>query len=508
MLFFKSNKRWKTFNRGFLIGFGLVLCLLKTSISFAQSDSQTSVFKQVNVSFPNAEVNLNGNLFLPVSGDNFPAVVIIHGSGPNEGLEYKVYAEEFAKAGIAALVYDKRGSGKSGGDWRYRTLEQLSSDALAGIAFLKNRSEINPAKIGLWGISQGGWINAYSAARSTDVAFVVSVAGNGVSPTQQEMFRKDNVYEQLGFSDRARDTALKFWKLIFDWLTLVVENKFPMPKGVLEPELSGAYLGLNYDSVPDWEKITQPVLLTNGEADQLSPRTEGFARIGGALKRAGNLDYTFITFPNASHTITTGKTGLEFDWDTDFAPGYFQTTTDWILSRTNQPDAAQPENQAAENEFSKDFADIGRYGRLPWYGQTYPQFVSLIFFPFIFFSGFISCLFGFFQRRRLQSNAARRLRYLLAAVCLANLFLLSGFYFFLATSVFPQGMSLMQSYSIPVWQRILPLIGVLSLILSILFMLQTIVVRKETSGFKVLMLLGALIFIPWLYYWNLIGFVF
>lgn len=224
----------------FVSCFALVFFCFSSNIQAAQIDSQPSAFKQENVSFSNGDVKLNGDLFLPSSGANFPAVVILHGSGPDEGLQYRVYAEAFAKAGIAALVYDKRGWGKSGGDWRKRPFEFLASDALAAVDFLRKRPEINSEKVGLWGISQGGWTVAYAAARSTDVAFVISVAGNGISPTQQEMFHKDEMYKALGYSERARDTALKFWKLAFDWLVLVDENKFPFPRDLMESELSGA----------------------------------------------------------------------------------------------------------------------------------------------------------------------------------------------------------------------------------------------------------------------------
>ena len=507
--FFKLSKYRKAFKSGVLIGLMLILGTVKAPLFAAQNNTELSTFQQVNVSFPNDEINLSGNLFLPVSGGNFPAVVILHGSGPDAGLEYKVYAEAFAKAGIAALVYDKRGSGKSGGDWRYRTIENLAGDALAGVRFLQTRSEINSQKVGFWAISQGGWPAVYAAARSKEIAFVVSISsGNGVSPTQQEMFHKDEMFKALGYSERARSSSLKFWRLAFDWLTLVAENKFPFPNNVMEGEVAPGRLGLNYDPIPDWEQVKQPVLLIYGEKDRLGPVNEYIARIKPALTRGGNQDFTFKIFPDASHTITTNKTGLEFDWDSDFAPGYLQLTTDWILSRTDKAVVKPEPNTPDEIVSSKDFTDPGRYGKLPWYGQAYPQLLSLILFPFIFLFGLIVFLFGFLQRKRVQSDTAVRLQYLLASVCLVNLLLLGDFYLFLATSVFPQGMSLMPSYSIPVWQRVLPLVGILSLILTVLSILQTALARREITKFRVSMLLAALVFIPWLYYWNLIGFVF
>ncbi len=153
----------------------LVICFC-ASFTFAQN------LKQESVSFQNGEVQLSGTLFLPNSSEKLPAIVVLHGSGPDEGLQYKIYAEEFAKAGIATLVFDKRGSGKSGGDWRKRPFKFMAGDALSAVMYLQNRPEISPAKVGLWGISQGSWTLAYAAAHSPNVAFVISVAGNAISP--------------------------------------------------------------------------------------------------------------------------------------------------------------------------------------------------------------------------------------------------------------------------------------------------------------------------------------
>lgn len=454
------------------------------------------------MNFSNGEVKLNGNLFLPMVGNQFSAVVILHGSGPDEGLEYKIYAAEFAKAGIAALVYDKRGSGQSGGDWRKRPFEFLAGDALAAVEFLKSRPEINPNKIGLWGISQGGWTTVYAASRSKNVAFVVSVAGNGISPTQQEMFHKDEMYKALGYSERARDTALKFWKLTFDWLVLVDKGRFPLPDNLLVSERSGASTNLDYDPLPDWEKVSQPVLLIHGGNDKLSPAHQAVSTITNALKKGGNQNYTVRVFPNASHTITTNKTGLEFDWDTNFAPDYFQTTTDWMVKPANFS-TGQSVTETLNTDSPADFQAAGRYGQLPWFGQTYPQILLMVLFPLIYFVGLV---FSIFKLTRKNSSQPRKhLLFMLGLHCLLNLLLIIGFYVFLAFSIFPQGTMLMQNYSIPWWQKVLPLIGISSLILTFIFLVKIVIKKAERTKFMIAMSITSVVFLFWLFYWNLIG---
>lgn len=485
-----------------LILFSLLIVLWTSVDSDAQERTTLTYSKQENVNFSNGEVMLSGNLFLPTVGDQFPAVVILHGSGPDEGLEYKIYAAKFAKAGIAALVYDKRGSGQSGGDWRKRPFEFLAGDALAAVEFLKSRPEINQNKIGLWGISQGGWTAVYAASRSKNVAFVVSVAGNGVSPTQQEMFHKDEMYKALGYSERARDTALKFWKLTFDWLVLIDSGKFPLPDNLLVSERSAASTNLDYNPLPDWEKVSQPVLLIHGSGDKLSPPHQAITTITDALKKGGNQNYTVRVFPNASHTITTNKTGLEFDWDTNFAPDYFQTTTDWIIKPANFS-TGQSVAETLNTDSPDDFQAGGRYGQLSWFGQTYPQILLMVLFPLIYLVSLVVSLFGL--SRKSSSKPRQRLLFILGLLCFLNLFLIIGFYIFLAVSVFPQGTMLMQNYSIPWWQKVLPLIGIFSLILTITFLVQIIVKKAERSRFMIAMSIISVIFLFWLFYWNLIG---
>lgn len=477
--------------------------------------NETQNLKEDQVQFKSGDVVLAGTLLMPLSESTYPAIVIIHGSGPDEGSQYRVYAEQFARAGIAALLYDKRGSGKSTGDWRYRTLDDLTGDALAAVTYLKSLPEINPQQIGLWGISQGSWVVPLAASRSKDVGFVITVAGDGVSPTQQEMYHKDEMFRHLHYSERARNTALKVWKLIFDWLVLVADGKFPMPKGVMEPELSGAYLGLNHDPIPDWEKVNQPALIIYGEEDKLTPVAESIARIDAALKKAGHRDYTFVVIPKAAHNITLGKTGLEFDWDKGFVPGYFETMNNWVLSRARGQASSQQQDQSHLYRTSPDFEASGRYGKLPWYGRAFPQMGLMLFFASVFLSGIIVWIVGALKAvfRKPRYNATQTVQWsrrLAGLVSCLSLALLSGFIIFVVKAVFPQGMDYMDTYTIPLTLRLLPLLGITSAVLIVALLVLTI---RSWKGFQskavrlhqALIVLAALTFIPWLYYWNLLG---
>src|SRR6267154_2951537 len=118
------------------------------------------------VHFASGDITLAGTLVLPERSQPHPAVVLFHGSGPQKRDLFT--ARWFAAEGIAALAYDKRGVGESGGDFRKVPFMELCDDGLGAIKYLKSRKEIDAKRIGVWGLSQGGWLGPLAASRSAD----------------------------------------------------------------------------------------------------------------------------------------------------------------------------------------------------------------------------------------------------------------------------------------------------------------------------------------------------
>ena len=85
--------------------------------------------------------------------------MILHGSGRAAGTHdhpaYRVHANAFVRKGLAVLVYDKRGTGDSGGDFSTAGYKDFVQDALAAVRFLRSREDIDPLRIGLLGSSEG-----------------------------------------------------------------------------------------------------------------------------------------------------------------------------------------------------------------------------------------------------------------------------------------------------------------------------------------------------------------
>src|SRR5207244_289981 len=109
-------------------------------------------------------------LTLPQGAGPFPAVAMVHGSGPQTREEFQAFAAYCELLGIAVLADDKRGVGQSGGVYPGErasdsTIDVLARDAQVEARFLAALPGIDPARVGLLGDSQAGWIIALAAAR-------------------------------------------------------------------------------------------------------------------------------------------------------------------------------------------------------------------------------------------------------------------------------------------------------------------------------------------------------
>ena len=144
-------------------------------------------YRAEEVTFANGDIILAGTLTLPEGEGPFPAVVLLTGSGSENRNEevfdhrpFLVIADHLSRHGIAVLRYDDRGVGGSSQGPQGATTADFAQDALAAVAFLRERPEIVPDRIGLLGHSEGALIATIAASRSSDVAFLVFLGGPGV----------------------------------------------------------------------------------------------------------------------------------------------------------------------------------------------------------------------------------------------------------------------------------------------------------------------------------------
>jgi len=319
------------------------------------SENQSST--EETVRFDSGKVTLAGTLVKPGGIERHPAVVLFHGSGPQERDLFM--ARWFANLGIAALAYDKRGVGESGGDFRKVPFMELCDDGLAAIEYLKSRKEIDPKQIGVWGLSQGGWLGPLAASRSADVAFVIAVSGPGVSPGEQMIVYYANELRAQGVPESDVREASAVRRDIWNYMSN--GNGYEQVKKELEEARAKGWFGkakvqqddsfgtlptpaeLNkqpahskqwfnqeavYDPVPALRTLRVPALFLFGDRDQLIPVQESVIIIRRVLAEDGHHDFTIREFPNDDHgmRLTTGETSGEID------PQYLKTMRGWLAA--------------------------------------------------------------------------------------------------------------------------------------------------------------------------------
>ncbi len=299
----------------------------------------------------NGDVVLRGELLVPATSGRRPAIVLAHGSGPatrHVGM-WNVF---FVRLGMAVLSLDKPGAGESTGDWRTASMDDLASDWLAGVAFLRSRSDIDPKRIGVHGSSQGGWTAPLVAARSSDIAFMIVRAGSGTNiadtilhevewGAREKSLPEPEISEGMaaaraamtmmarGASTEEYDTAMKPYRSRDSWSDI-----FPVidetPRGRNWIRLNSAY-----DSVDSVRKIHVPILWFLADNVHNLPTAISAPRLCQAFDDAGNHDATLIVLKNAGHGFTSTPTGNNKDFakQSHFAPGYWDMMAQWLKAR-------------------------------------------------------------------------------------------------------------------------------------------------------------------------------
>jgi uncharacterized protein len=271
---------------------------------------------------------------------------------------FLVLADHLTRKGIAVLRFDKRGIGKSTGNYEQATSEDFARDVEAAFAFLKARKEINPAKIGLIGHSEGGIIAPVVATHSPGVAWIVLLAGPGLKGEDLLLLQSEAMLRAADVNDGEIFRILAFNKKSY---SLVREEKDPaaleaklndlveststgasLPPNVLKSQIRVMLLPwfrsfLDYDPVPTLQKTTCPVLALNGEKDLQVPPKENLAKIKKALEDGGNKDFQTTEMPGLNHLFQHAPTGSPIEYgaiEETLAPEALSSISGWIAKHT------------------------------------------------------------------------------------------------------------------------------------------------------------------------------
>lgn len=327
-----------------------------------QTLRRETLFTRSEVTFRNGDVTLAGDLLVPAGSAPHPGIVLVHGSGAGRRSQLAPMAFVFLEQGFAVLTYDKRGCGASTGDWKKAGFPELALDALAGVSLLRARRDIDPSRVGLYGISQGGWIAPLAASTSRDVAFVIAHSGPGVTPAEQDVFATSNQLRGMGADEKQIGRVVAAYRVLYDH----VSGRLPAgaldaastslagdpdlgslapPKAAELADLAKVYekqtigdpgwymhLDVNHDPLVVYRKVTCPVLALFGEHDWMVPVTRSAAEVEKTLRDAGHHGYIVKVLPKTGHGFleTTGSGLLDLAKPERVAPGLIETITTFL----------------------------------------------------------------------------------------------------------------------------------------------------------------------------------
>jgi dienelactone hydrolase len=262
-----------------------------------------------------------------------PGVVMIVGSGsysyrsswrPGAFPLWKNISEAFLAKGYAVLLLEKKGVNRSGGHWQTQTFLDRAEDAIAGVRYLRGHPEIDPARVGVCGHSQGGWIVQLAAAEDpAEIAFVVNLAGPNISVKQQIIDDQTNEWRCAGVAEAkiaGKSKRLRAKLNLYGAVSRLVKIG-PLSRII------------NYD--PETEnvpaRIKCPLLAVYGEYDALVEPKGNIPLLEKGLSAGGNARYEIIIVPGGSHGFVR-KEGIcpqEFDGIPSQAPEFFGALAAW-----------------------------------------------------------------------------------------------------------------------------------------------------------------------------------
>lgn len=306
--------------------------------------------QQQDIVFGWDTIALAGTLHLPAGPPPHPAVLMLQGSGAadRDADGYFVpLREAFLRRGIAVFSFDKPGCGASTGDWREYALQGRTGQALAALDALRAHAALDPARIGIWGQSQGGWLVQILAARLPALPFAIANSGAAIGVEAQDRAGCAHTMRAEGKSEEDIASALAFIDAVHAAARRGEEY------ATVEPTLIGPARGqswygyLTFDEAAHWagtrrfvaerydpeatlRDVRCPLLAIFGARDVLVPAWESAMIYDRALRATGNQDTTLMIFPQGNHRIRNEETG-------EFCTGYLDLLGDWAASRVVAP---------------------------------------------------------------------------------------------------------------------------------------------------------------------------
>ena len=321
-------------------------------------------YTAVEVAFQNAvdNVQLAGTLTVPQGPLNAPAVLLSQGLGfepfdrdytlPSAPAlkSFLAIADALSRNGIVVLRVDDRGAGRSSGQKQLSSVQQLAGDLVAGVAFLKTRTEVNLKRIGIIGHSFAGLTAPIAAVRSNDVAFVITLAGlftdvqvnlDRLPPglravttaTWTTLIQSSPTLSSSELEGRLRDTFTSAMANVSDQERAPIQSAMA---AIVTQWVKSAPLRRSQALTDPGEALralTKPFLAIHGARDRELDAATNLGPLVRYLGEAANADFTVATIPDIDHWMWVctqpsepGKPCAEMQ----FSPKVLDLITNWI----------------------------------------------------------------------------------------------------------------------------------------------------------------------------------
>jgi dienelactone hydrolase len=428
------------------------------------------------VSFPGSGgVTLHGSVVAPTAaGERLPGIVMVHGSGPGKREELRAAADAFAHRGIVTLIYDKRTIGYS---IVQRDYAVLADDALAGVQVLRARADVDPARVGLWGLSEGAWVAPLAATRSADVAFLLTVGAVGVTPAQQTAWSDGEYLRHHGVSGSLLQMEVT---------------------GVRFAIGTGQFAEATYDPVPVWEQVHQLVLAVWGTLDRQAVPEESSRIIQQALERGGNTHYTIRFIPGVGHNLYRTLDG-GFDHLDTLPADYGDVEASWVNGLAHGLPAASADPAPNQDRQSVALAPLA------WYESPWLLLGAFVLLPVAFLSYPLAGAVRRIRGRRGLSPARGPARWL-AATGLATVLGFLGYFGFMVVTAANLIGPVVLGRPIPWLILQLLAIGTVAATgaMAVAWWRHRTEARVGSQARLVVLLAAGVMFVPWAFYWGLL----
>jgi pimeloyl-ACP methyl ester carboxylesterase len=300
------------------------------------------------VRFKSDGFRIVGELRFPSEGEKYPVVILVHGSGSatrDGAVNFEPLIEIFLRRGYAVFSWDKPGSGESTGNFE-NALTQRADILVDGITALTEHPDIDAMSVGLWGVSQAGWVMPLVLDNMDNITFMIVVGGGGEDSIEQMAYQVGQKVICDGGTEEQAALVEKYWS---QWTKATSYTEYQEALEIILA-IPGVqeYTGLSILDEENWNPRSQdsdafinpmdfithatiPILVFYGELDKNVDPVQGAEAYETTLNKAGNQNYRIEIIPGAGHVLTPAQTGcIGESGNRNYVPQYLEIMEDWL----------------------------------------------------------------------------------------------------------------------------------------------------------------------------------